>query len=397
MSNTLITDDIIAKEALRVLRNKMQVGALVNRQFKKEFVKVGDTVRVRKPVKFLALDSVNGARTNQDVTEQYTNVVINKRKHVSWNFSTQDLTLKIEEYSARYIAPAMNVLADAVDLDGLAEAANVYNAVGTPGTTPASFAVFGNAATKLDDECAPSDMRSTVLSPAANWSMADALKALPKESMSEDLVRKGALGRIAGSMMYASQNVAKITTGARGGTPAINGASQTGDTLAVDGWSNSVTNVVRAGDVFTIAGVYAVNPVNKAVSSVLRQFVVTAAANSTGGGAIAAMAISPAITTSGPYQNVSAGPADDALLTFLGTAATAYPANIMFHRDAFTLVTVPLELPRGAAYKARATYEGLSVRVINDYDIDNDVDIIRLDIMYGWKTIYPELACRIFG
>lgn len=395
MSNTIITPTVIAKEGLRVLRNKMQVGSLVHRQFKKEFVKVGDTVTIRKPVKFVASDGAT--RVNQDVTETTTSIVINKRKHVSWNFSTADLTLKIEDYSERYIQPAMNVLADQVDLDGLAEAANVYNAVGTPGTTPASFAVFGDAATKLDDEACPSDMRSTVLNPKANWSMADALKALPKESMSEDLVRKGALGRIAGSMTYASQNVARLTTGARGGTPAVNGASQTGATLAVDGWSNSVSNVVRAGDVFTIPSVYAVNPVNKAVSSVLRQFVVTAAANSTGGGAIAAMAISPAITTSGPYQNVSAGPADDALLTFLGTAATAYPANIMFHRDAFALVTVPLELPRGAAYKARASYEGLSVRVINDYDIDNDVDIIRLDIMYGWKTLYPELACRLFG
>lgn len=395
MSNTLITDSIIAKEGLRVLRNKMQMGGLVHRQFKKEFVKKGDTVTIRKPVKFVASDGAT--RVNQDVTETTTSIVINKRKHVSWNFSTQDLTLKIEEYSERYIQPAMNVLADQVDLDGLAEAVNVYNAVGTPGTTPNAFSIFGDAATKLDDEATPSDMRSTVLSPKATWSMADALKALPKESMSEDLVRKGALGKIAGSMTYASQNVARITTGARGGTPLVNGASQTGASLVTDGWSNSITNVVRAGEVFTIAGVYAVNPVNKAVSSVLRQFVVTAAANSGASTGPATLSISPAITTSTAYQNVSAGPADDAALTFVGTAATAYPANLMFHRDAFALVTVPLELPRGAAYKARATHEGLSVRVINDYDVDNDVDIIRLDIMYGWKTLYPELACRIFG
>jgi len=394
VANTILTPSVIAKEGLRVLRNNMVTGGLVHRQYKNEFVKVGDTVTIRKPVKFTVSDGAT--RVNQDVTETSTSITIDKRKHISWNFSSADLTLKIEDYSERYIQPAMNSLADQVDLDTLALAVNVYNAVGTPGTTPNAFSILGNAATKLDNEAAPSDMRRVILDPAANWTMADALKSLPKETMSEDLVRRGYLGHLAGADVYKAQNVSRITTGPKGGTPLVNGASQTGASLITDGWTAAAAQRVAAGDVFTIASVFAVNPVNKANTGVLRQFVCTAAGSSDGSGNLT-LAISPSITTSGGYQTVNAGPADNAALTFMGTASTAYPANLMFHRDAFALVTVPLELPKGAAFKARASADGLSVRIVNDYDIDSDADIIRLDIMYGVKTLYPELACRIFG
>lgn len=394
MANTLITPSVIAKESLRVLSNNVVMGDLVHREYKNEFVKVGDTVTIRKPVKFSASDGAT--RVNQDVTETSTSIVINKRKHVSWKFSTSDLTLKIEEYSERYIKPAMNVLADQVDLDLLALASDVYNTVGTPGTTPNAFSILGDAAVKLDNESVPSAMRRTVLNPAANWTMADSLKTLQNEGMNKDFVRKGKLGDIAGSEVFMSQNVSRILTGARGGTPLVNGASQTGASLITDGWSASITNIIRVGDVFTIAGVYAVNPVNKQSTGQLRQFVCTANNSSSAGGAVT-IAISPSITTSTAYQNVDAGPADNAALTLVGSAATSYPANLMFHRDAFALVMVPLELPKGASFKARSTYDGLSVRVVNDYDIDNDEDIIRLDILYGVKTLYPEFATRITG
>ncbi|MGQ0835642.1 MAG: P22 phage major capsid protein family protein, partial [Gammaproteobacteria bacterium] len=358
--------------------------------------KVGDTVTIRKPVKFSVSDGAT--RVNQDVTETSTSIVINKRKHISWNFTTSDLTLKIEEYSERYIEPALNSLADQVDLDLLALASDVYNAVGTPGTTPNSFSVLGDAAVKLDNEAVPSDMRSTVLNPAANWAMADALKGTLNADMSKDFIRKGKLGHVAGADVYGVQNISRITTGPKGGTPLVNGAAQTGSSLITDGWTAAVAQRVAVGDVFTIANVFAVNPVNKASTGQLRQFVVATGStlNSDAGGNLT-ITISPAITTTGPYQSVTVGAADNAALTFLGTASTAYPANLTFHRDAFALVMVPLELPRGAAFKARAQADGMSVRVINDYDIDADTDIIRLDILYGVKTLYAELACRIFG
>jgi hypothetical protein len=399
MADTLLTPTVIAKESLRILTNNLVAGSLVHREYKNEFVKVGNTLTIRKPVKFAASDGAT--RVNQDVTENSTSIVVNKRKHVSWDFSSSDLTLTIEKYSERYIQPAMEVLADQVDVDLLAEAVNVHNAVGTPGTTPNAYSILGDAAAKLDNEAAPSMNRSTVFNPAANWATADALKGLLNPSMNQDFVRKGSLGRIANSEVYSTQNVSRITTGARGGTPLVNGGSQTGSSLVTDGWSNSITGVVKAGDIITLGStpantVYAVNPVNKQSTGQARQFVVTADANSNGSGQ-ATISISPAITTSTAYQTVNASPADNLPIALMGSASTAYPANLMFHRDAFALVMCPLELPKGAAFKARASAHGVSVRIINDYDVDDDLDIIRLDILYGTKTLYPELACRIFG
>ena len=168
-----------------------------------------------------------------------------------------------------------------------------------------------------------------------------------------------------------------------------------------DGWTAG-SAVLKAGDVFTIAGVYAVNPVpgegstGKTVLPYLQQFVVQGDVSADGGGA-ASLTISPPIITSGPYQTVTAAPADNAAITVLGTASTAYPQNLAFHRNAFALVTVPLEMPDGATFKARESANGLSVRVVKDYDINADEDIIRLDILFGRKAIYPDLACRLVG
>lgn len=394
MADTLLTPSEIAAESLRLLQNQMVAGGIVHRQFKKEFVKIGDTVTIRKPVKFVVSDGAT--RVDQDVIETSTSIVINKRKHVSWGFSTQDLTLKIEEYSERYIRPATLVLADQIDLDTLDLLQDAYWSVGTPGTTPNAFSILGDAATKLDNAAVPPGMRRTVFSPAANWVMADALKSLLNAGMNEDFVRRGSLGFIAGADMYRGQNVPRHLNGARGGTPLVNGAAQVGASLITDGWSNSVAGLVLRGDVFTIANVFAVNPVNKQNTGQLMQFTVTATGASNGSGQ-STLAIEPAIVTSGPYQNVSAGPADNAALTFVGTAATTYPQNGMFHRDAFALVTVPLELPDGCSFKSRAEFNGLSIRVVKDYDIDTDEEVIRLDVLYGVKAIYPELAVRIWG
>lgn len=396
MPNTIITPQMIARKALKRLTNNLVMGGLVHREYKNEFVKVGDTVSIRKPVKFLVSDG--STRVNQDVTETSVPFVINKRKHVSWKFSTQDLTLKIEEYDERYIAPAVNVLADQVDVDLLALSTDVYNSVGTPGTTPNAYSILGDAATKLDDEAVPSGDRYVVLNPKANWTMADALKTLLNSQMNADFVRKGKLGTIAGADVYMGQNVTRFTTGPKGGTPLVAGGSQTGTSLITDGWTAAAATRVAVGDVFTLANVFAVNPVNKQSTGVLRQFVVASGSNvaSDAGGNLT-LTIAPAITTTTAYQTVNAGPADNAALTFVGTASTAYPQNLMFHKSCFGLVVCPLELPDSAGFKSRATADNVSIRVVKDYDIDADDEIIRLDILYGVKTLYPELGVRIWG
>ena len=412
MANTLVTPTMIAKEALMQLENNLVMSNRVHREYKKEFTGgQGSTVSIRKPVKFYTADGAT--RVNQDVEEKTTTISIDERKHVSWKFSTQDLTLSIEEYSERYIKPAAITLANTMDRSGHALYSKVWNAVGTPGTTPSTFANIGAAAQRLDEMAVGTDNRSMVLNPAAEYAIAGNQLTLDSVgTMGKTAYEEASIGRIAKFSTYGSQNVTNHTVGALGGTPLVNGANQnvtyataTGantQTLATDGWSNSVTGVLKAGDVFTIAGVSAVNPVPgdgaaaKTVMPYLQQFTVISDADSNGSGA-ATLTISPAIITTGPFQTVNAAPADNAAITVLGTAATSYPQNLGFHKNAFALVTCPLEMPDGAAFKARESHNGLSIRVVKDYDIDTDDDIIRMDILYGWDAIYPDLASRLYG
>ena len=226
MPNTIVTPSVIAKEALMQLKNSLHMSNRVNREYKKEFTgSEGDSVSIRRPVKFY---TANGAtRVNQDVEEKTTSVTIDKRKHVSWKFSTQDLTLSIEEYSARYIAPAMVTLANTMDRDGHALYTKVWNLAGTPGTTPDTFGRVSPAAQRLDEMAVPSDMRSLILNPAAHYAIAGDQTGLGAwDGKVKTAYQRAQIGWIAGMEAMSSQNVLNHTVGAHGGTPLVNGASQ---------------------------------------------------------------------------------------------------------------------------------------------------------------------------
>ena len=411
MPNTLITPSMIAKEALMQLENNLVFANQVHREYVSEFRGgQGSTVAIRRPVKF---NTSNGATlVKQDVEEKSTNITIDQRKHVGWEFTTQDLTLSIEEYSERYIKPAAITLAQTVDRSVASLYSSVWNSVGSPGTTPANFAAVAAAAQRLDEMAVPSDRRTIAVNPAAAYAIAGNQTTLEavgdvRRSAYEDAM----VGRVAKFDMFSSQNVVNHTVGPLGGTPLVNGASQNvtyanaigagwSQTLITDGWTAAAALRVRAGDVFTIAGVFAVNPVpgegGKQVMPYLQEFTVLSDGSSNASGQLT-LTISPPMITSGPQQTVSAAPADNAALTFRGTAGVAYPQNLAFHRNAFALVTVPLEMPDGVNFKARETHKGLSMRVIKDYDITNDTEIIRLDVLYGVDAIYPDLAARLWG
>lgn len=412
MPNTLITPSLIAKEALMQLENNLVFANQVHREYAKEFTGgQGSTVAIRRPVKF---NTTNGVTlSKQDVEEKSTNIVIDQRKHVGWEFSTQDLTLSIEEYSERYIKPAAITLAQTLDRSVAALYSSVWNQVGTPATTPANFAAVAAVAQRLDEMAVDSDRRSLITNPAARYAIAGNQQTLNAVGdVRKSAYESAMVGNVATFDMYASQNVRTHTVGPLGGTPLVNGGAQgityaaaVGSTwsqsLITDGWTAAAAARVRQGDVFTIAGVFAVNPVPddtgaKMVMPYLQQFTVMANGSSDASGNLT-MTISPPIIASGPQQTVSAVPADNVALTFMGTASTNYPINVGFHRNAFALVTVPLEMPDGVAFKARESYKGLSMRVVKDYDITNDTEIIRLDILYGVKAIYPDLACRLIG
>jgi len=386
------------------MENNLVMGNLVHREYKKEFVKVGATVQIRKPVKFKVhsgADITTGAIN--EVKESYIDFTIDKQYNVSWQFASDDLTLTIEQYSERYIKPAMIVLANQVDAHLCGLYADVWNCAGAAGATPATFAALGAAAQKLDEFAVPRDERVLVLDPAANWAIADGLKGLYDTQMIREFVKKGRLTQIAGMDIYMDQNIVKHTHTTLGGIPVtdtVTGVEHittlgTDDTCVIhtDGWTGDMV----VGDVFTVAGVNSVNPVSKQDTGSLQQFVVKTAFTGT---TDSPMTVSPAIVTaadpaaaSAPYQTVTAIPDVEAAVTMVASNT----ANLAFHKNAFGLVTVPMELPDGAAFKARESHNGLSVRIIKGYDILLDTETIRIDLLYGVKTIYPELATRLLG
>lgn len=402
MTQSLLTPTIIANEALMQLENNTVLGANVHRDYKREFVKIGETVTIRRPVKFSV--TTGATRSQQDVEEGQTSITIDKRKHVSWAFNMQDMTMKIEKYSERYVTPACIALANDVDVNLAALYKKLYLRAGTPGTTPATFSALGSLATVLDRGAVPDDgKRKLVLNSDARWTMADALKGIYNEGMAKGYVRAGLLGKLANFDIYGDQNVAQHTTGvfSAGATPVVlNENSHTYSTttdsgdITTDGW-DAANNTVKAGDTFTIAGVNSVNPVSKQDTGHLQTFVATADATSAGGN----MTINarPRLITSGPYQTVTAAAANNAVITFTGTENTVYPQNLGFHQNALALVMCPLQLPDSANWKARVDHNGMSIRAVKFYDGNDDEEAIRLDTFYGVEAIYPELGARLWG
>jgi len=412
-TNTTLTADIIAKEAVMILDNELVMAKKVFRGYENEFdkkvngYKVGETISIRKPTDFTVRD---GAVMNvQDVTEGKTTITVDKRKGVDFKFSSQDLTLKIGELSERVIKPAMVQLANQIDTDLMALYKAVPSWLGTPASPINSYADFAKGPERMDEYANPSDGRTAVLSPADHWGLLGSQTALYIQDAAKGAYRKGSLGEIGGVDTYMSQNVPTHTVGVWAGTTVavdgtVNASSVTYDsvkdtmqqTMTVDGFSASAP-AVAVGDVFTIADVYAVNPVTKAKLSFLKQFTVVSTANASGNQVD--ITFYPAMIWSGAFQNISTAATnlDGKVVAPVGTDSTGYRQNLVFHRNAFALVSVPLVSPPGAVDVSRQTYKGTSVRVIPVYDGVNDESAWRLDVLYGTKCIDPRLAHRLSG
>ncbi len=393
-TNSLLTPAIITKESLVILEANLVAAAKVNRTFENQFVKIGSTLTIRKPNRYTV--STGPGLQIQNITEPSTSITISNQHHVDFQFTSQDLTLTIEEFSERYLKPAAAALANVIDFGVISNFTQVQNAVGTPGTTPNAFSFLAAVGQRMDENLVPQDGRVLMLNPASYWGMATGLSALYVRSVAEPAL-KGFLAMIANFEIYLDQNVQSQTYGAFAGTGVVNGANQTGSQLVTNGWTASITGLFNVGDVIQIAGVNNINAQSRASTGVVANFVITATANSDSGGN-ATLSIYPSIVTSGAYQTVSGSPANLARVTSAPTnalASTSYAQNLAFVRDAFGLVTVPMEIPQGVDFAAREMYKNISMRVIRAYDVQNDVFPTRVDILWGTACWYPELAVRL--
>lgn len=413
MSNTTLTSDIVAKEALMVLDNNLVMTKNVFRGYENEFenringYKVGDTISIRRPTDFTVRNGATMAV--QDVTEGKTTITIDQRQGVDFKFTSQDLTLKIGDLSERVIKPAMVQLANAMDTALMGLYKFVPNWVGTPGQVVNSYTDYAKAPERLDEFAVPRE-RSSVLSPADHWGLLGSQTGLYIQDAARGAYREGSLGVIGGVDTYMSQNVPTHTVGVWAGSPAVNGA-YTASSITYDSVKNTMTQTINidgfsagspalsVGDVFTIQDVYAVNPVTKARLPFQKQFTVISTANATGNGVD--VTFYPAMIWSGAFQTVSVTSGVTSLnnktVAPVGSDSTGYRQNMAFHRNAFALVSVPLVRPPGAVDVSRQTYKGLSVRVIPVYDGVSDESAFRLDVLYGVKAIDPRLATRLSG
>lgn len=399
-TNTLLTISMITKEALRILENNLAFTKRVNRQYDDKFAiegaKIGYVVNARKPVRYVV--TTGQGLSIQDATETQVPVTLTTQDHVDFQFSSADLALSVDMFKDRFLQPAVSALANKIDYAGLSLYNQVANTVGTPGTVPNALLTYLLAGVALDNNAAPQDdNRHIVITPKMQAYIVDALKGLFQQAsaIAEQYV-KGTMGRSGGFQWAMDQNCPTHTVGPLGGTPLVNGADQTGSSLITDGWTASAANRLKRGDVFTIAGVFGVNPQSRQSTGDLQQFVATADAASDGSGNLT-VSIYPPLTLTGAYQTVNALPANNAAITVLGAASTASPQGMAFHRDAFTLVTADLPVPKGVDMGARVSDKqlGISLRIVRAYDINTDQWPCRIDVLYGWASLRPELACRI--
>jgi len=405
MSQNILTIDMVNAEAQRIFENATPLARTVNKQydasFAKEGAKIGANLRVRLPDRSLV--TKGAALQAQDESQQYANVTITDQAHIGLNFTTAEMALSLDRFSDLILKPRISQLAAQVEADIAAYAVpSLFSSVGTPGTTPASTQVLLQGGQKLNETAAPKDSRFAAITPSANVGIIEAMKGFynPTGTVSQQfksgLVANGILGY---DEINMSQGLTVHTCGSRStsDTILVNGtiSTQGAATISIDGGTTTAT--VTKGDVFTIAGVYAVNPQTRVSTGSLQQFVVTEA-NTASSGAWTDIKVSPPMYTSAhALATIDAFPQDGAAITFLGAASMSYPQNLIYHKDAIVLATADLIMPQGVDMASRMSHNGVSMRIVRQYDINNDRMPCRVDVLYGVSVIRPQLGVRLWG
>jgi hypothetical protein len=391
MANALLTPTAVTREALRVLHQKLNFVGSITRDYDDSFArqgaKIGDTLKIRLPNQYTVRSgSALSTGTALDTTESTADLKVQTQKGVDLNFTSVDLTLALDDFSERILEPAMAVLAANIEADAMTMYKDVYNQVDNQGAS-ATFAKVLQGRKILVDNLAPLNGRTCNLNTQDNVDMVSSLSVLfnDQETIGKQN-REGYMGRTAGFDFMENTLWPAHPRGAAGAGYQVNGASQTGATLTV----NTGTGLPVQGDIFTIPGVFRVHPETKQSTGVLQQFVIGPGTVTT-----TSFPISPAIVTTGAQQNVSASPASGAVIAFSGSVNTAYGLSMAYQKGAFAFATADMVMPRGVDFAAREAFDGVSMRIVRQYDINTDMFPCRLDVLYGYKTIRPQLACRL--
>jgi len=383
---------MITAKALAVLHQRCNFIGAINREYDSSFAnsgaKIGSTLRIRLPVQYTT--STTPALSLQNTIETQVSLPITNQYHVDFSFSSAELTLSIDDFSARYIEPAIAQLAASIESAVIAMMwPTVYNQVGTAGVAMPFKTVLQARKVMLDNLTPQSKQWLLRINTQDNVDMVDSLKGLFQQSTQiAKQYTDGVMGLAAGYEWAENTHLTTQTRGAESATYLATPAAQTGSTLAV----TTGTGAGNAGDVFTIAGVFRVHPETKISTGILQQFVLTAAY----AGGAGNMAIAPAIVTTGPQQNVSASPnGTTSTLTFMNTASVPAGLSLAFHPDAFTFATADLVMPGGVDMASRVVKDGISMRAVRQYSISDDTMPIRIDVLWGAVAMRPQLACRL--
>ena len=402
MSNSILTIDMITRKALEILENNLVLTRNVNRQYDDSFAvegaKIGSTLRIRLPDRALVTDGA--ALQVQDDNEQYTTLTVANQKHIGVNFTTAELTMQLDDFAERVLKPRISQLAASIDADVANAFQTIGNSVGTPGTTPATSLVLLQAQQKLNENAAVMSPRYATVNPAANAGLVEGMKGLfnPTDTVSRQfkngLMGTGVLGF---EEINMSQSIKQFTCGTRDATGGSTSAAVTTEgatTIAITGAGNGDT--VKAGDVFTVADCYAVNPQTRESTGSLFQFVALSnvTLGSSGEGNITVASI---YSAGHALATVNALPGNGKAVVFVGASGGQYAQNLVYHKDAITFATADLLMPQGVDMASRQVHNGISLRVVRQYDINNDRMPCRIDVLYGYSTIRPQMACRIWG
>ena len=400
MSNSILTIDMITRKALEILENNLVLTRNVNRQYDDSFAvegaKIGSTLRIRLPDRALVTDGA--ALQVQDDNEQYTTLSVASQKHIGVNFTSAELTMQLDDFAERVLKPRISQLASSIDADVANAYKGIYSSVGTPGTTPSTSLVLLQAQQKLNENAAVMSPRYATVNPAANAGLVEGMKGLfnPTDTISRQF-KNGMMGMgvLGFDEVNMSQSIKQHTTGDWGTSITVTSTITTEGATSIGLSFTGSSKTWNVGDVFTIADCYAVNPQTRESTGSLQQFVVTAAAT---GSSTATVSVSPAIYTSAnALATVNSFPVAGKTVTMLGSSVTQYAQNLVYHKDAITFATADLLLPQGVDMASRQVHNGISMRVVRQYDINNDRLPCRIDVLYGYSTIRPAMACRIWG